>query len=242
MTFPRDNWRPSPELLAAYFDGECEGRDDLSLLKQRIEDWLAAHPEAQMELASHRRLRHLWHQTAPIEPRPEKWASMFAQLQAAVPVRKVSKTAARKQAGFSGRRLATLSASLAATVAGLVLYLGWHARQVNQQAVIAQNPIVEVAPSSLGDKTPPQNFEDDDEVLQVAKASEVTIVRVEGADTHTLVVGELPLQGNMELAAPGDIILTKILADPKNNELNPVRLIQGSSPMIWAKLETETDD
>ena len=82
----------------------------------------------------------------------------------------------------------------------------------------------------------------DDEILPVADASEVTIVRVEGADTHTLVVGELPLQGSLELVAPGDVILTLIRRNAKDNEAGSIRLIEGSSPMIWARLETETED
>ena len=62
------DWVPSPELLAAYFDGEFEGRDDLALLRQRLEDWLDRHPGARCELAEYHRLRHLWLETTPPEP------------------------------------------------------------------------------------------------------------------------------------------------------------------------------
>jgi hypothetical protein len=82
----------------------------------------------------------------------------------------------------------------------------------------------------------------DDEILPVAHASEVTIVRVEGADTHTLVVGELPLQGILELVAPGDVILTLIRPIAGVSESNQVRLIGSSSPMLWARLDSEIDD
>jgi anti-sigma-K factor RskA len=236
MTAPLDNWRPSPELLAAYFDGECEGRDDLSLLKQRIEDWIATHPDAQEELAVHRRLLHVWHQTTPPEPRAEKWAAMLARLESCVPARKIG---GRKQGTFLGRRLA-LTASLAAVVAGMAIYLGWNAlqREPNEPVVLA----LKATPAVVHNETAAPRPDEDDEILPVAHASEVTIIRVEGEDTHTLVVGELPLQGTMELVAPGEVTLTLNRSDWKDSDINPVRLIGGSSPMIWAKLESETDD
>ena len=67
------NWNPGPELLAAYVDGEFEGRDELAALRVRVEDWLSKHPHAQEELAQYRKLRKLWHDTAPDEPSDEAW-------------------------------------------------------------------------------------------------------------------------------------------------------------------------
>ena len=57
----------------------------------------------------------------------------------------------------------------------------------------------------------------------MAHASEVTIIRVEGDDAHTLVVGELPLQGSLELVAPGDVILT--LVRDLNNPARSIRFV-----------------
>lgn len=238
MTVPYDNWKPSPELLAAYFDGECEGRDDLSALKQRIEDWIAAHPEAQEALAAHRRLLQIWHETTPPEPPPEKWGPILARLEASVPARGESAAAARPR-----RRRAAIISVAAAAVAGMAVFLGWQAiRPAGEAEVqglvksIEESTALAVALKAA--KVP----DAEEEILPVALASEVTIVRVEGADMHTLVVGELPFSGLMELVAPGEVVLTQTGSDWRDSDINPVRLVGGSSPMIWARLESETDD
>ena len=232
MTFSADNWRPTPELLAAYFDGEFEGRDDLSLLKQRIEEWIAADTEAQEQLANQRRLLQIWHETTPPEPAAEQWASMFARLE---PMAKSLTAKPAPPRPWSLRRLGTL-ASVAAALAGVVIYLTSIVPpgEPNQPApaVLEKNAI------QVAQRQSPKD--DDEEILPVAHANEVTIVHVEGADAHTLVVGQLPLQGLLELVAPGDVVLT--LIRPDANEVNPVRFIENSAPMIWAKLDSETDD
>src|SRR5262249_49863988 len=67
-TVDQEPMNPSPkwnEILAGYADGEFEGRDDLALLKQRVEDWLAQHPEARAELSQLRQLKQLWRETTP---------------------------------------------------------------------------------------------------------------------------------------------------------------------------------
>jgi hypothetical protein len=236
MTSPPENWRPTAELLAAYFDGECEGRDDLSLLKQRIEDWLCANPQAQEELASHRRLLQLWQETTPPEPHPEQWTLLLARLEDEKVAGRQGDKVTPRHSVWSTRQIVGLSSALAAVVAGLAIYLGWNAREeTTGPAVIVQGQHQD--PARPGDSI----VSAEDEIFPVADASEVTIVRVEGADTHTLVVGELPLQGILELVAPGDIILT-LIRPAADTEINPVRLIESSSPMIWARLETETDD
>ena len=50
MTDRQNDWRPSPELLSAYGDGELAGRPDLEALRRQVETWLRRHPEAQAEL------------------------------------------------------------------------------------------------------------------------------------------------------------------------------------------------
>ena len=42
MSHFRDDWRPGPELLAAYFDGELTGRADLDVLRQRVAERVGA--------------------------------------------------------------------------------------------------------------------------------------------------------------------------------------------------------
>jgi hypothetical protein len=79
----------------------------------------------------------------------------------------------------------------------------------------------------------------EDDVFPVATASEVTILRVEGSDTETLVVGTLPVHGPLELALPGEVSLTSVQPDAHDNMVPRVLLRGPSRPMIWARLDTE---
>jgi hypothetical protein len=72
------------------------------------------------------------------------------------------------------------------------------------------------------------------EPLEVAVAEEVEILSVGGADTATLVVGLLPLQGPMELAREGEVEVTQ--AKPV------VRMGPGGTPMIWTPLDEDEQD
>jgi hypothetical protein len=74
-------WKPSPELLAAYADGELDARDDAALLRARIEAWVAANPAAQAELAADRRLKNLWDRTTPPLPPNEVWLAAMNRLE-----------------------------------------------------------------------------------------------------------------------------------------------------------------
>jgi hypothetical protein len=75
------HWKPSPELLAAYADGELEARDDPDGLRARIEAWLAAHPEAQAELTANQRLKALWDRTAPPTLSSEAWNEVVKRVE-----------------------------------------------------------------------------------------------------------------------------------------------------------------
>lgn len=212
---------PRPELLAAYFDGECEGRDDLALLKARIEDWLAQHPEAKADLAAYRRLLQLWQETAPPEPAAEQWTQMLDNLKK-VPLPKTQTSKPRRRIPVV-RVLATVAAALFAAL--------WWSNWSPEPIHVAPTP-------QLVETTPKEEIE----TLEVATISEVAIIRVEGADTQTLVVGELPLQGNLELVREGDVILTNIQPAAGDSMLPEVRLGTGSTPFIWARLESEQDE
>lgn len=75
----------------------------------------------------------------------------------------------------------------------------------------------------------------------VATAAEVEILRVEGNDTPTLVVGRLPLQGPLELAGPGEVVLTSVQPDDTDRMLPHVRTGGSDRPMIWARVEAEEE-
>ena len=203
------------EILAAYADGEFEGRDHLALLKQRVEDWLNRHPETQAELAQYRRLKQLWRETTPCEPGPERWRVVLEALQN----QPTEGHTASWQSGLRWRRVVAMAAPLAACVALAVTWL--------LQPVPAVKP---VAP-------PAAVVEESYEVLSVATMDEVEILRVEGADIGTLVVGALPVQGLLELAGPGEVTVTSMEPDARDQMVPVVR--SAGRPMIWARLESE---
>src|SRR5262249_6571191 len=82
MNAPESNWQPDPQLLAAYYDGELEGRNELADMRARIEAWLEAHPEASADWAKHRSLQKLWLATTPAEPSEPVWQDMLARIAA----------------------------------------------------------------------------------------------------------------------------------------------------------------
>jgi hypothetical protein len=212
MMPPECDWTPSSELLAAYADGEFEGRDDLTSLRQRLEDWLLVHPEAQVELGEYRRLRQAWLDTTPAEPSPAAWEGVLEGIRAG------QANPAPGRAGWSWWPV--LSASvLAASVACLVLVAAFGSARVDA-------PIA------------PPLFVEEDAVFPVATANEVVILRVEGGDENTLVVGELPLQGPLELVGPGDVTLTSVQPDARDNMV-PHFVSGPGRPMFWARLETD---
>ena len=121
--------------------------------------------------------------------------------------------------------------ALLATAAGVSLLLAWGLghRVVPDRA---QQPPRIPAPAP----------EDVIEVFPVAIASEVSILSVEGADTQTVVVGRLPLLGAMELAGPGDVALTSVQPDRRDNMVPHVRIGGAHRPMIWAPVEAEASE
>lgn len=201
------------EILAAYADGEFEGRDDLTLLKQRVEQWLAENPEARAELTVIRQLKNAWRQTTPPNPAPEVWQPMLAALECM--------PRAGRRTGVSWRRPLG-AAALAATIA--LAFLAWW----------VNHPLS--APEPMPAPTP---IAEDAKPFAVAAAHEVEILNVEGADTHTLVVGELPLQGLLELAAPGEVTVDNVQPAARDNMLPEVRVRGPGRPMIWARLDTD---
>jgi hypothetical protein len=198
------DWSPSPELLAAYFDGEFEGRDELAALRQRLEDWLAVNPAGRTELADYRRLRRLWLETTPAGPahwrnvqrRLEQYQGKITWLPGAVRAKSPWKPS-----------------DLLVGVACVLLAV----------LVFRQFTVIPV----------------DDAPFPVASEREVVILQVDGADTATLVVGELPVQGPLELAGPGDVTLTRVEPAERDNMVPEVQIDGPRPPIIWARAAAE---
>lgn len=202
----RSDWAPSPELLAAYFDGEFEGRDDLAHLRQRLEDWLAGHPGAREDLAAYRRLREIWGETTPPEPSSQTWGRVLADMKA----QRAAAAVTAKKPRPAGWRAAALLAGAACLAAATLL-------------MTREKP-----PQTLPEAPPA--FVQDEGPFPVATESEVVILRVEGEDTGSLVVGTLPLHGPLELAGPGDVTF---------GENTQVHVGGSGRPMVWARLDPD---
>jgi len=199
------------EILAAYADGELEGRDDLAPLKQRVEVWLAEHPEAAAELARIRQLKQAWQETTPPGPAPHVWRRLLQAIERTPRQAPI--------APASWRRKATVAAVLAASIA--FVFAMWSARRPGVERLPEAASPVEAAPFS------------------VAAAHEVEILNVDGADTPTLVVGELPVQGPLVLAAPGEVTVTSVQPAARDNMVPEVNVQGPRRPMIWARAETD---
>jgi hypothetical protein len=192
MSEPADPWKPSPELLAAFVDGELYGPE-----ARRVEAYLAEHPEAQAEVADQRRLERLWDRTTPAQPGRASWQRTLDRI-----------FAGPRRIEPRPRRW-TLVATAAALAAALAIVV-W---------------------SSMSRPTSPTKVES----LPVAQNSEVEIIRIDGDDVGAIVIGRLPLVGVLELANAGEVEITGM--HQANNR--PMVQVEGRSPMIWAKLESE---
>jgi hypothetical protein len=86
---------------------------------------------------------------------------------------------------------------------------------------------------------PPQKLSGgDEEELAVATADEIEILSIEGDATRTLVIGEAPVHGALELLQAGEMKVTSVEPDVPRNMRLDVR--EGpATPMIWALLDSE---
>lgn len=200
------DWQPDPQLLAAYFDGELSGRADVADMRARIEAWLETHPEAAQDWDE---MKKLLRDTAPAEPSDAAWQMARTRIEAQRPV-PVSRF----------RRPWLAAAVVAASVVLIVgtLFGAWRSLQKPHDALV---------------KAPQPLLPDDGafEVMPVATADEITILRIEGADMDAVVVGTFPVSGPMELADPGEVCIK--CKCPRIN----VRQDPPDRPMIWARAD-----
>lgn len=208
---------PTPEQLAAYADGELDGRDSLAPLREHIERWLEHHPEARAELEEHRRLRRACDMTSPSEPSEVLWSRILARLAQVRPEPVAPRTTARRVVWIA-----------AGAVAAAILFV----------VLQGQPPAPVPQPAAVDQTEEDTALLDDGEPLQVATADEIEILSVDGADAHTLAVHDLPTRGPIELLRPGEVSLAQPMRDP----MMQVRLEGPATPMIWARLDSEMDD
>src|SRR5262245_19867325 len=194
---------PRPSELAAYADGELTGAD-----RQRVEDWLATHPEAAAEIKSLEKLEHLLRTQTPAEPSEAEWANVWQHVEQGLA------QGEQVAASGSGRRFwlgIALSAGAAAAVM-LALALGSrHGPQVAQQ--VPEDPFPGMS------------------------ANDVEITSLNAADVHALAVGELPVRSDVVLVAAGDVSLRSVESDPQWGSPDMHVQQEGNeTPMIYAPL------
>ena len=76
------------------------------------------------------------------------------------------------------------------------------------------------------------------EVFAVATDQDIEIIHIEGNAIGSLVVGALPLRGELELADAGDVTLVSLTPDRRDN-MKPMTPESTRVPMFWAKLDNE---
>ena len=133
MSDSPNTWKPSPELLAAFADGEVHGPE-----AKRVEAYLAEHPEAQADVADQRRLERLWDRTTPAQPGRAAWQRTLDRI-----------FAGPRRTKPRSRRWSPVAATAAlAAAVGLVVWIGMSGKNAGAGAAsplpVAQNSEVEI--------------------------------------------------------------------------------------------------
>jgi len=174
--------------------------------REKVEEWLAEDPAARADLEGQRRLLKQWQETAPPEPAPAAWSRVLSNLEKA-PQQLPKPWRLWTSPGWVAGILALTAASV-----WLALSL------INTPDVIPDGDNVqEVTP------------------FAVATAEEIEIMSVEGADHPALAVGEMPVRGPLELLAPGEMTVTSVQPDARDN-MTPAVPQGADTPMFWAPL------
>jgi hypothetical protein len=219
---------PTPEQLAAYADGELDGRPEGEPLRRHIEAWLARHPEAADDLQAQRRLRRLCQATTPAEPSEAAWNHVLARLEQLPPA---PARGALGRPGYGLRFAAWAVAALAATAAAvwlaLALFGPWGGPELARRA--PRGPERREGPLKA-----PRPLPAEVEPFAVATGDEVEVLSIKGADTSTLVVGELPLSGPMVLVQAGEVEVQRLEREVRMGSTGP--------PMVWMPLEGERNE
>lgn len=180
-----NDWKPDPEMLAAYFDGELEGRDDANELRARIEAWIEANPHAAEHWTAQQQLKTLWADTTPAEPSADAWARTRKRIDAA--------HKRPRAAGMARRSWIALGAVAASVLVILgVLALTYQFRPKPPQPDDQNQFVAEPA----------------GEMLEVALSSEVTILRIDTDDIEYVIVGEMPVSAPLEMVGSGEACIT----------------------------------
>ncbi|MSR52261.1 MAG: hypothetical protein EXS09_03100 [Gemmataceae bacterium] len=214
MTTPRpENF--SPELLAAYADGELSAEECL-----RVERWLAENPEARESLEVQEAMApgnvELWGLVSPPAPSAAEWIStrdgIGSQLRLAQRVR---------LAGWAG------TLGLLTTAAILILVLPGPQHNGTDPELRHEFP------------GPPPSGSSDDEPYPMASASDVLIISLPESAAGLLVVGEHPLTDSfLSFAKLSDVQFHGIGSDLAGRFPEVMsKATEDVLPMLWAPRE-----
>jgi hypothetical protein len=226
----------SPELLAAYADGELDDET-----RAHVEQWLAEHPEALAELEAQRELSPanvpLWERAEPPEPSSGVWAtlrnSIEEELDEATPLPISGKRWRIALWAFGG-----LAAGVAAAVAWMVLTPNLRQQPPGNTHMfmelvkhhVGSGPVIAPLPRRV-ESSPLAGMA----VLPMASDDEVTLERVPDTGTGWLPVGRLPFTGLMVLASAEEVQLEEVEPSPVWPLGGPkMTTAPGDAPMIYA--------
>lgn len=207
---------PDPELLAAYLDGEFEGRDGVDDLRRKVEGWLESDPAAQHLVRDYRRLRRGWSATSPPEPGKPVWETILGRV--------------HRDLAASGRqpprrsRMPWLIGLAAACIAALALMAFGPGRKPAAPSVSLAHGV---------SRSPLPEAGEEEGVLPVAQAHEIAILEVEEDDMSLVAVARPPLTEVIELVRPEDVTVSPMEPHSGDGTVTEVR-VGTRSPMIWA--------
>jgi hypothetical protein len=158
-----------------------------------VEAWLRDHPDGRADIEGQRELLRLWQGTAAPDPGEEAWATVLVGAEAGA-------LAGAGPSGAGGGRLRLalrLATALTSAAAVLLLALG----------------LMRLWTPHSHDRVAP---------LPVASTGDVEILSMEGGDVASLVVGEPPVRGPLNLASAEDVTV--------DNSGHDVQIVSQSPP------------
>jgi anti-sigma factor RsiW len=205
--------RPTPAELAAWADGELGPLD-----AERVERWLADHPDAAGEADSLRHLVRLYREHPAPEPAGPAWQAALGRIEAGLAARPAPTPAPRP--GWRWRLLAGLVA--AAAIGGVLLARAlWPAPQ-------AEPGPVEVGPVALAPA-------EDEEPFPVATAGEVNIIGMDPNDADRVLVGVPLMPASIELVGMEEVQIVGVEPDPEEGRMPHVGGSAGGPMIIVAR-------
>jgi hypothetical protein len=243
---PEDtNWKPNPEQLAAYGDGELDRCGAGAPLKRRIEEWLVDNPEAAGDLAAQRRLDRLCQATLASAPPEAAWDKVWTA------IKEAPQNLPAPRSKWAARRVIWAAALLVTAAAAVLLAVTATLRTTDRNEPFPEE--IEPFPVASAEEIDVFRIEGadtqtlavshlfDDKEFPVASSEEIEILRVNGADTDALVVGEPPVRGPLDLAKAGEVKVVSMDPARKDNMVPDARMGE-TPPMIWMPLDSAAID